>query len=54
MKHGVLLSVTSLLSILFMSLHLADDIVRGFEPATLSNLTDTGELIYFGSYPGLG
>lgn len=32
------LTVASLLSILFFSLHTADDIVRGFEPGTRSNL----------------
>jgi len=39
MKHNVLLTVASLLSILFMTFHLTDDIVRGMEPGTLSNLT---------------
>ena len=38
MKHSVLLTVASLLSILLFTLHLADDIVRGFEPGGLSNL----------------
>jgi hypothetical protein len=38
MKQNVMLTTTSLLSILFFTLHLADDIVRGFEPGTLSNL----------------
>jgi hypothetical protein len=38
MKHTVTLTITSLLSILFFSLHLADDIVRGMEPGTLTNL----------------
>ncbi len=37
MKQNVLLTVTSLLSILFMTFHLADDIVRGMEPGTLPN-----------------
>ncbi len=36
MKHNVLLTVTSLLSILFFSLHWADEIARGIEPGTLS------------------
>jgi len=31
MKQNVVLTITSLLSILLMTLHLADDIVRGFE-----------------------
>ena len=38
MKHNVALTVASLLSILLMTLHLADDIVRGMEPGTLSSL----------------
>lgn len=39
MKHSVILTITSLLSILFFTFHLADDIVRGFEPGKLTNLT---------------
>src|SRR5437762_11399193 len=39
MKHTVTLIITSLLSILFFTFHLADDIVRGMEPGKLSNLT---------------
>jgi len=38
MKQSVLLTIASVLSILFMTLHLADDIVRGFEKGGLSNL----------------
>lgn len=38
MKRNTVLTVASLLSILFMTLHLADDIVRGMEPGTLSDL----------------
>jgi len=38
MKHSVMLTIASLLSILFLTFHLADDIVRGFEPGGLSNL----------------
>lgn len=38
MKNSVMLTIASLLSILFFSFHLADDIVRGFEPGTLTNL----------------
>jgi len=38
MKHNVMLTITSLLSILFMTFHLTDDIVRGMEPGGLSNL----------------
>jgi hypothetical protein len=38
MKQSVMLAIASLLSILFFTLHLADDIVRGFEPGTATNL----------------
>ena len=39
MKPSVILTISSLLSILLFSFHLADDIVRGIEPGTLINLT---------------
>ena len=38
MKHNVMLTVASLLSILFFRFHLTDDIVRGMEPGRVSNL----------------
>lgn len=38
MKQSVLLTIASMLSILFITLHLADDIVRGFEKGGPSNL----------------
>ena len=38
MKHNLTLTIASLLSILFVTLHLADDVVRGMEPGTLSSL----------------
>jgi hypothetical protein len=38
MKHSVMLTITSLLSLLFLTFHLTDDIVRGMEPGGLSNL----------------
>jgi hypothetical protein len=38
MKRHVLLIVTSLLSILLLTFHVTDDIVRGMEPGTLSSL----------------
>ena len=38
MKHNILLVIASVLSVLFMTFHLADDIVRGMEPGTLSSL----------------
>jgi hypothetical protein len=37
-KQNVILTVTSLLSILFMTFHLTDDIVREMEPGTLPTL----------------
>ncbi|HYN23748.1 MAG TPA: hypothetical protein VES69_01745 [Pyrinomonadaceae bacterium] len=39
MKHNVTLTITSLLSILFMTFHLSDDIVRGIEPGGVKNIT---------------
>jgi hypothetical protein len=39
MKQNLLLTITSLLSILLMTFHLTDDIVRGMEPGRLSSLT---------------
>jgi hypothetical protein len=38
MKHSVMLTIASLFSVLFLTFHLTDDIVRGFEPGGLSNL----------------
>jgi hypothetical protein len=38
MKQNLLLTIASLLSVLFMTFHLADDIVRGIEPGGLSDL----------------
>lgn len=38
MNHSAKLIIASLLSILFVTFHLADDIVRGMEPGTASNL----------------
>jgi hypothetical protein len=39
MKDNAMLTVASMLSVIFFTFHLADDIVRGIEPGTLSNLT---------------
>jgi hypothetical protein len=39
MKHNVTLTVASLLSVIFFTFHLADDIVRGFERGEVYNLT---------------
>jgi hypothetical protein len=38
MKQNIMLTIFSLLSLLLLTLHLTDDIVRGFEPGGLSNL----------------
>lgn len=38
MKRSVVLTIMSLLSILFMTFHLTDDIVRGMEPGKLLDL----------------
>jgi hypothetical protein len=38
MRHNVILTITSLLSILLMSFHLTDDVVRGMEPGGFLNL----------------
>jgi hypothetical protein len=38
MKHNVMLTIASLLSILFMTFHLADDIIRGMEKGGVSTL----------------
>ena len=35
MKHSAMLTIASLLSILFLTFHVTDDIVRGMEPGTL-------------------
>jgi hypothetical protein len=39
LKQNVMLTIASLLSILFFTFHLADDIVRGFEKGGVSNLS---------------
>ena len=39
MNREVILTITSLLSILFMTLHISDDVVRGFEPGGLKNIS---------------
>jgi hypothetical protein len=44
MKHSVMLTITSLLSVLLFMFHLTDDIFRGVEPGGLSNLVG-GSLI---------
>jgi hypothetical protein len=47
MKPNVLLVVTSLLSILLMSLHIAEDIVLGFAGGGLTNLFAIGILVVY-------
>jgi len=47
MKPKVLLVVTSLLSILLLSLHIAEDIVLGFAPGGLINLSAIGILVVY-------
>jgi|SRR5262245_15232720 len=39
MKHNLRLTIASLLSILFLTFHLTDDIVRGFENGGVKNIT---------------
>ena len=38
MKHSVTLTIMSLLSLLLLTFHLAEDIVRGFEPGKVSTM----------------
>ncbi len=45
MKCSVMLTITSLLSILFFTFHFADDIVRGFEPGGFKNLSGVLTLV---------
>jgi hypothetical protein len=47
MKRGVLLTVTSLLSILLLSLHIAEDIVLGFSGGGLENLIGIAILVVY-------
>ena len=39
MKHNFILTITSLLSILFFTFHVSDDIVRGIEPGGFKNIS---------------
>ena len=45
MKQTAILTTTSVLSILLTTLHLADDIIREFEPAGFKNLTGVLTLV---------
>lgn len=42
MKHSVMLTIMSLLSILLSTIHLADDVARGMSPGGLGNLLGVG------------
>jgi hypothetical protein len=44
MRHHTTLTRASLFSILLLSFHLADDVVRGFEPGKLSTMIGVGLL----------
>jgi hypothetical protein len=39
MKHNITLTITSLLSIVLMTFHLSEDVVRGFEPGGFKNVS---------------
>jgi hypothetical protein len=47
MKSNVVLTVTSLLSILLLSLHISEDIVLGFAPGGLVNLAGIAVLVVY-------
>jgi hypothetical protein len=47
MKNTVTLTIASLLSILFFTFHLADDIVRGMEPGTFTNLAAVPTFVFW-------
>jgi hypothetical protein len=47
MKHNIMLTITSLLSILFLTFHLTDDIIRGMEKGGLSNLVAVPILVFW-------
>jgi hypothetical protein len=46
MKDNILLVIASVLSILFMTFHMTDDIVRGMEPGTLFDLIVVPILVF--------
>jgi hypothetical protein len=47
MKPNVLLTIASLLSILFLTFHLSDDIIRGMEKGGTSNLVAVPILVFW-------
>lgn len=47
MKHSVLLTITSLLTLLFLTFHISDEIARGMEPGQLNMLIPMLVLVFF-------
>ena len=47
MKHDRLLTLACLLSIVLMTVHVSDDVVRGFEPGGVKNLGDIAIFVVF-------
>jgi hypothetical protein len=45
MKQNVILTIASLLAILFLTFHLTDDIVRGFEPGGFKHISGLVTLV---------
>ena len=45
MKNDTLLTITSLVAIVLTSIHITDDIVRGFEPGTIKHVQTIGVLL---------
>ena len=45
MKHNLTLTIISLLSIVLMTFHLSDDVVRGFEPGGFKNVSGVLTLV---------
>jgi hypothetical protein len=47
MKHDRLLTIACLLSIVLMTVHVSDDVVRGFEPGGFKNLSGIALFVVF-------
>ena len=47
MRHDRLLTIASLLSIVLMTVHVSDDVVRGFEPGGFKNLSGLAIFVAF-------
>ena len=45
MKHNLLLTITSLLSILLFTVHMSEDVVRGMEPGGFKNLSGVAIMV---------